>query len=121
MELCRYPEKGNTRTFHIKAIQIPIVYNRFGDYDPDGLLYVLEEEADRIEQEARRRFEMDPPQPYEEVQSLVIRVNLGEPLTHDMADSGEDISMSSWVYRDPAPPILHAYVGDPAKIRFPQS
>jgi len=40
------------------------------------------------------------------------------PLTHDPADSGEDISMSSWVYGDPAPPILRAYVGDPAKIRL---
>lgn len=26
--------------------------------------------------------------------------------------------MSSWVYGDPAPPILRAYVGDPAKIRL---
>jgi len=279
MELCRYPAQEAIRTFHIEAIQIPIVYNRFGDHDPDGLLYVLEEDAGRIEREARRRFEMDPPQPYEEVQPLVIRVNLGdtvkirfryhlnrrlsihvqglsydvgtsdgasvglnqdsttsgeiwytwyatqegvylfhdmadarsseeatnihglfgaviveapgakwfhpetgkelesglmadiyqpgrpafreysvffhdelemkdkdgkqpvdphtglasattaisyrsepmrnrEPLTHDPADSGEDISMSSWVYGDPAPPILRAYVGDPAKIRL---
>lgn len=279
MELCRYPAQEAVRTFHIEAIQIPIVYNRFGDHDPDGLLYVLEEDAGRIEREARRRFEMDPPQPYEEVQPLVIRVNLGdtvkirfrhhlnrrlsihvqglsydvgtsdgasvgfnqdsttggeiwytwyatqegvylfqdmadarsseeatnihglfgaviveppgakwfhpetgqeltsglmadiyqpgrpafreysvffhdelemknkdgeqpvdphtgmpsattaisyrsepmrnrEPLTHDPADSGEDISMSSWVYGDPAPPILRAYVGDPAKIRL---
>ena len=40
------------------------------------------------------------------------------PLHHDPADSAEDISMSSWVYGDPAPPILRAYVGDPAKIRL---
>ena len=40
------------------------------------------------------------------------------PLTHDPADSAEDISMSSWVYGDPAPPILRAYVGDPSKIRL---
>lgn len=40
------------------------------------------------------------------------------PLTHDHSDSGEDISMSSWVYGDPAPPILRAYVGDSAKIRL---
>lgn len=40
------------------------------------------------------------------------------PLTDDPADSGEDISMSSWVYGDPAPPILRAYVGDPSKIRL---
>ena len=32
--------------------------------------------------------------------------------------TGEDISMSSWTYGDPAPPILRAYAGDPAKIRL---
>lgn len=279
MELCKYPAKGNTRTFHIKAIQLPIVYNRYGDYDPDGLLYVLEEEAEQIQKEAYIRFEQNPPQPHEKVQPLVIRANLGDtvkirfrhnlnrrlsihvqglsydvntsdgaavgfnadsttsgeiwytwyadregvylfhdmaspgsseestnihglfgamiveppeaewldpqtgeelesglmadiyqpgkpafreysvffhdelemkdkdgnpptdphtglpsgttaisyrsepmrnrmPMTHDPADSGEEISMSSWVYGDPAPPILRAYVGDPAKIRL---
>ena len=52
MELCKYPELGKVRTFHIEAIQIPIVYNKYGDYDPDGLLYVLEEDAERIQREA---------------------------------------------------------------------
>lgn len=78
MELCRYPAESRIRTFHIEAIQLPIVYNRYGDHDPDGLLYVLEEDADRIQREALRSFEMTPPQPYEEVQPLVIRVNLGD-------------------------------------------
>ena len=279
MELSRYPCPNKTRCFTIEAIQIPIVYNQYGDYDPDGLLYVLEEDAERIQEEANRRFHQNPPQPYEEVQPLVLRVNLGDivkirfchsldrrlsihvqglaydvmtsdgtstgfnpdsttgheivytwyanaegvflfhdmadarssekatnihglfgaviveapgaqwyhpqtgeelrsglmadiyqpgkpafreysvffhdeleildkdgkppidhrtglpssttaisyrsepmrnrmPLAHDPADSGEEISMSSWVYGDPAPPILRAYVGDPAKIRL---
>ncbi len=34
MELCKYSKTGNVRTFHIEAIQIPIVYNKYGDYDP---------------------------------------------------------------------------------------
>lgn len=279
MELCQYCSENKTRCFRIEAIQIPIVYNQYGDYDPNGLLYVLEEDSERIQEEALRRFHQEPPQPYEEVRPLVIRVNLGDtvkirfthklnrrlsihvqglaydvmtadgtstgfnqdsttdheivytwyantegvflfhdmadvrsseeatnihglfgaviveppearwfdpetgeeiesglmadiyqpgkpafreysvffhdeleilnkdgetpmdhrtglpssttaisyrsepmrnrmPLTHDPADSGEDISMSSWVYGDPAPPILRAYVGDPAKIRL---
>lgn len=279
MELCQYSCQRKTRYFTIEAVQIPIVYNRYGDYDPNGLLYVLEEDSQRIQEEAVRRFHQMPPQPYEEVQPLVLRVNLGDtvkicfrnqlnrrlsihvqglsydvmtsdgtstgfntdsttnreiiytwyadtegvflfhdmadarsseeatnihglfgaviveppgakwfdpqtgeeiesglmadiyepgklafreysvffhdeleildkegnppmdhrtglpssttaisyrsepmrnrmPLTHDPADSGEDISMSSWVYGDPAPPILRAYVGDPAKIRL---
>lgn len=75
MELCRYPNMEHVRTFHIEAIQIPIVYNKYGDYDPDGLLYVLEEDAERIRREAWKRFEMDTPQPYEEVRPLVIRAN----------------------------------------------
>lgn len=78
MELCKYPKMENVRTFHIQAIQIPIVYNRYGDYDPDGLIYVLEEDAERIQREALKSFEMDIPQPYKEVRPLVIRVNLGD-------------------------------------------
>ncbi|MGN0291224.1 MAG: multicopper oxidase domain-containing protein, partial [Lachnospiraceae bacterium] len=279
MELCKYPENIRVRTFHIEAIQIPIVYNKYGDHDPDGLLYVLAEDARRIEKGAFENFNQEIPQPYEEVKPLVLRVNQGDevhicfkhslkrplsihvqgleydvqtsdgasvgfnhdsttsseiqyvwyaktegvylfhdmadarsseegtnvhglfgaiiveppeskwlnpetgeelesglfadiytpgkpafreyavffhdeleikdkdgmqpvdhhtglpssttgisyraepmrnrmPLTDDPADSGEDVSMSSWVYGDPAPPILRAYVGDPAKIRL---
>ena len=40
------------------------------------------------------------------------------PLSENHADTGEDISMSSWVYGDPEPPILQAYVGDTSKIRL---
>lgn len=29
------------RDFNIEAIQLPIVYNKYGDHDPKGLLYVL--------------------------------------------------------------------------------
>lgn len=279
MELCNYNQQGKIRTFDIEAIQIPIVYNKYGDHDPDGLLYVLKKDARRIQEGAMENFEQEIPQPFEEVQPLVIRANLGDkiqihfshslnrelsihvqglsydvntsdgasvgfnrdsttsreicytwyadqegvflfsdmgdtrsseegtnihglfgavivekpgaiwknpetgedlesglfadiyhpaepafreytvffhdelemkdkngeqpidphtglpssttaisyraepmrnrhPLTHDPADSGEEISMSSWVYGDPAPPILKAYVGDPAKIRL---
>lgn len=78
MELSKYPKTGNVRTFHVEAIQIPIVYNRYGDYDPNGLLYVLEEDAEEIKREALKRFEMEIPQPYEKVQPLVLRVNLGD-------------------------------------------
>lgn len=42
------------------------------------------------------------------------------PLDHhaEHSDTAEDISMSSWAYGDPAPPILRTYVGDPSKIRL---
>lgn len=279
MELCNYKRPNKTRYFEIEAIQIPIVYNKHGDYDPNGLLYVLKKDAKRIKECALHNFNQEIPQPYEEVMPLVIRANVGEtivisfshsleralsihvdgldynvqtsdganvgfnrdsttisriiytwyavqegvyifhdmgdstgnedgtnihglfgaiiieaaeskwlnpqtgeeldsglfadiynpaapsfreyavffhdeleiknkdgnqpvdphtglpssttaisyrsepmrnrlPLTHGNSDTGEDISMSSWVYGDPAPPILRAYVGDPAKIRL---
>lgn len=279
MELCNYPRPVKTRYYEIEAIEIPIVYNKYGDHDPNGLLYVLKKDAERIRQGAIDNFNLEIPQPYEEVMPLVIRANVGDkvvirfshslnrnlsihvqgltydvqtsdgasvgynkdtttrheityiwnaveegvyvfhdmgdatssengtnihglfgaiiveaseskwlnpqtgeelesglfadiynpakpsfreyavffhdeleikdkngnqpidhhtglpssttaisyrsepmrnrhPLTDNPADTGEDISMSSWVYGDPAPPILRAYVGDPAKIRL---
>ncbi|MBS5872796.1 MAG: multicopper oxidase domain-containing protein [Clostridiales bacterium] len=279
MELCHYPSPEKTRFYEIEAIEIPIVYNKYGDHDPNGLLYVLKKDADRIREGAIRNFSQETPQPYEGVKPLVIRANVGEkvvvsfthsldrplsihvqglaydvqtsdganvgfnkdsttqhritytwyairegvylfhdmgdtrsgeegtnvhglfgaiiveaaesrwldpetgkdlesglfadiyhpaqpafreyavffhdeleiknkdgfpptdphtglpsattgisyrsepmrnrlPLTQEHADTGEDISMSSWVYGDPAPPILRAYVGDPSKIRL---
>lgn len=279
LELCDYTKKEKIREFFIEAIELPIVYNKYGDYDPNGLLYVLQQDAEKIRKCAIENFNREVPQPCKEVQPLVLRANLGdeirihfshslkrrlslhvqglsyhvktsdgafvgknpdsttgkeitycwyadkegvflfsdmgdmrsseegtnihglfgaviveapesvwldpetgkelksglfadiyhpvnpsfreytvffhdeleiktkdgeqpidphtglpasttaisyraepmrnrEPLTHDHADSGEDISMSSWVYADPAPPVLKAYVGDPAKIRL---
>ena len=78
MELSKYPRRNKIRNFRIEAIQIPIVYNKYGDHDPDGLLYVLEEDADRIREGALKMFAQEVPQPYEEVKPLVIRVNLGD-------------------------------------------
>ena len=279
MDLCSYPCSCKERHYEIEAIEIPIVYNKYGDHDPDGLMYVLKKDAERIRNKALENFNKEVPQPYEEVMPLVIRANVGDkvvidfshsldrvlsihvqgmeydvqnsdgasvgcnrdsttmrqirytwyaseegvyifhdmadttsgedgtnvhglfgaiiveaaesrwlnpqtgeelesglfadiyhpvnpsfreyavffhdelemkdkngnpptephtgllsattgisyrsepmrnrhPLSHDPADSGEDISMNSWAYGDPAPPILRAYVGDPAKIRL---
>ena len=64
MELCKYPPNKKVRHFQIEAIQIPIVYNKYGDYDKNGLMYVLAQDADRIQREAIRNFEKEIPQPY---------------------------------------------------------
>ena len=80
MELCHYPCPIKTRTYEIEAIEIPIVYNKYGDHDPDGLLYVLKKDANRIREGALRNFYKKIPQPYEEVQPLVIRANVGEKI-----------------------------------------
>ncbi|MDD7177099.1 MAG: multicopper oxidase domain-containing protein [Lachnospiraceae bacterium] len=267
------------RFYEIEAIEVPIVYNKYGDHDQNGLIYVLKKDAEHVRKCAMQNFEQEIPQPCDEVKPLVIRANKGDtvvvnfshsldrplsihvqgmaydvqtsggasvgfnkdsttrhritytwyakregvyifhdmadpassedstnihglfgaiiveapqsrwlnpengkelesglfadiyhptrpafreyavffhdeleikdkdgnqpmdhhthlpsattgisyrsepmrnrlPLSHDPADSAEDISMSSWVYGDPAPPILKAYVGDPSKIRL---
>ena len=77
MELCNYPCPERTRYYEIEAIEIPIVYNKYGDHDPNGLLYVLKKDAMRIRKEALRNFALEIPQPYEEVKPLVIRANAG--------------------------------------------
>lgn len=38
LELSAYPSTGQLRIYDIEAISLPIVYNRFGDHDPNGLL-----------------------------------------------------------------------------------
>ena len=78
MELSNYPRRGRLRIFDIEAIEIPIVYNKYGDHDPNGLLYVLQKDAKRIKEGALENFHKSVPQPYEEVKPLVIRVNLGD-------------------------------------------
>ena len=76
--LSDYPDTGQIREYDIEAISLPIVYNQYGDHDPNGLLYVLREDSQRIRKEALRNFQQPIPQPYEGVQPLVIRANLGD-------------------------------------------
>lgn len=80
MKLEEYPSQEKVRYYDIEAIEIPIVYNKYGDHDPNGLLYVLKKDAERIREGAIRNFSMEIPQPYEEVQPLVIRANLGDKI-----------------------------------------
>ena len=67
LELSTYPSPGQLRVYDIGAISLPIVYNKFGDHDPNGMLYVLKQDSERIQREARRRFALPVPQLYEEV------------------------------------------------------
>lgn len=78
--LSDYPNCKFVRTFDIEAISLPIVYNKYGDHDPNGMLYVLKKDSKRIQQKAREHFAMNPPQPYKEVQPLVIRANAGDEI-----------------------------------------
>lgn len=78
MELSDDPCPNKSRHYEIEATQIPIVYNKYGDHDPNGLLYVLKKDADRISKKAMELFNQDIPQPCDEVVPLVIRANVGE-------------------------------------------
>lgn len=59
------------RHYDVTAIQIPIVYNKYGDVDPDGLMYVLSENESMIRESVRQC----PGTYVNMVQPLVIRVN----------------------------------------------
>lgn len=78
MELCKYPVSEKVRYYEIEAIEIPIVYNKYGDHDPNGLLYVLKEDAREVREGALRNFSQEIPQPFEGVKPLVIRANVGD-------------------------------------------
>lgn len=75
-----YPTSRFVRSFDIEAISLPIVYNKYGDHDPNGLMYVLAQDSQRIQQKAKESFALFPPQPYKEVQPLVIRANVGDEI-----------------------------------------
>nr|MDD6334886.1 multicopper oxidase domain-containing protein [bacterium] len=77
-DLCDQASPPFVRTFEIEAISLPIVYNKYGDHDPNGLMYVLKEDSERIQRKARENFNLVPPQPCEEVRPLVIRANVGD-------------------------------------------
>lgn len=80
LKLSNYPNTGQVRIYDIEAISLPIVYNKFGDHDPNGLMYVLKQDSERIQRKAKELFAMPTPQPYEEVRPLVIRANVGDTI-----------------------------------------
>lgn len=64
------------RKFHIVAIPIKIVVNRFGDHDPNGMMYVLKEN----EQIIKRLVKEHPFTPIDLVQPLTIRANVEDEI-----------------------------------------
>ncbi|MGN0492031.1 MAG: multicopper oxidase domain-containing protein, partial [Acutalibacteraceae bacterium] len=78
LELSDYPNTGQVRVYDIEAISLPIVYNKYGDHDPNGMMYVLSKDSKRIQKKVKEFFELPVPQPCEEVQPLVIRANVGD-------------------------------------------
>lgn len=62
------------RHFHIVAISLRIVYNNFGDHDPNGRMYVLKEN----EQLVKELVAKNPFSTVDLVQPLTIRANAGD-------------------------------------------
>ncbi|MCL7746117.1 multicopper oxidase domain-containing protein [Halalkalibacter alkaliphilus] len=62
------------RKYHVVAIPIRIVYNNFGDHDPDGKMYVLKENEDKVRELVRN----NPFSTVDLVQPLTIRANAGD-------------------------------------------
>lgn len=71
-------ESSFLREFDIEAISVPIVYNKYGDNDPNGVMYALKEDVNDIIQDAYDKFNMYPPQPSPKVVPLVLRCNEGD-------------------------------------------
>ncbi len=64
------------REFHIVAIQVRMVVNTFGDHDPDGMMYVLKENEERVRELVAQNLFM----PVDLVQPLTIRANVGDDI-----------------------------------------
>jgi manganese oxidase len=62
------------RFYHVVAIPIRIVLNTFGDHNPNGMMYVLKENEEKVKEEVRK----NPFTPVDLVQPLVIRANAGD-------------------------------------------
>ncbi|WP_102027559.1 multicopper oxidase domain-containing protein [Salirhabdus sp. Marseille-P4669] len=62
------------RYYHVVAIPIRIVLNNFGNYNPDGMMYVLKENESKVKELVRK----NPFTPVDLVQPLVIRANEGD-------------------------------------------
>ncbi|KQY94658.1 copper oxidase [Paenibacillus sp. Root52] len=64
------------RKFHVVAISVRIVVNDFGDHDPEGKMYVLKENEDKV----RRLIAKNPFTTVDLVQPLIIRANAGDDI-----------------------------------------
>ncbi|MCA1031112.1 multicopper oxidase domain-containing protein [Bacillus timonensis] len=62
------------RSYHVVAIPIRIVANYFGDHNPNGYMYVLKENEEKV----KKLVKKNPFTPVDLVQPLVIRANDGD-------------------------------------------
>ena len=74
------PADAPVRTYNVSAIHQAIPLNRWGDFDPGGFMYVLDERLNEVQQENATAFpnKVSIGLRRDAVQPLVIRGNLGE-------------------------------------------
>lgn len=101
--------RSPVKVYNVVAIRKDIVYTRFGDHDPEGMLYVLEEDKQRVLAcegfecghdplffGSRRDPEVLSPQP------LVIRANVGDTViinfTNELGDMPASIHIHKALY-----------------------
>jgi FtsP/CotA-like multicopper oxidase with cupredoxin domain len=71
------PAGAALRTYDVRAIDVDITLNRFGDHDPSGKMYVLENRlADVRAQEASKTVSIGLRE--DAIQPLVVRANMGD-------------------------------------------
>ncbi|MGA9277717.1 multicopper oxidase domain-containing protein, partial [Ilumatobacter sp.] len=67
------------RQYDVAAIDVDIVFNAFGDHDPEGKMFVLRDRIDDV-RDAEASGEVTPGLRDDAIQPLVIRANLGDCL-----------------------------------------
>ncbi len=99
------PPQAPVKAFDVAAINLEITLNRFLDYDPEGRMYVLEEDLDRARLEeaqnrAARAGKADPGLSVglqgDAIQPLTLRVNQGDCLRitlRNAMDNAEPVSL----------------------------
>ncbi|HUR84868.1 MAG TPA: multicopper oxidase domain-containing protein [Solirubrobacteraceae bacterium] len=74
------------KTYDVQALDVDITLNRFGDHDPEGKMYVLSDEVDRVRQEeAARKASIGLRK--DAIQPLVIRANIGDCVEINFANN----------------------------------
>lgn len=91
------PEGMVVRKVEISAIQKDIVYNKYGDHDPNGLLFVYTDQADEV---ISGKLEPEP---------LIIRANAGDLI---------EVTLTNRFTR---PPVQTFHPGVPVNAVFPPS
>ena len=93
------PINATVRAYSVVAINVEVSLNRYLDYDPDGRMYVLEEELARVrdEEDRNRLSRLNGTEPAvsiglqgDAIQPLALRVNQGECLRLTLRNALED-------------------------------